>query len=314
MAARFEVLTRPAPGRDYRAPSKQRQIGLLVALIGVGLAVVTLIANVVAAGDVGDGTSTRETLAWSFGLTTTAFGTIKLGIAIILVGILVRLWIRVHSVKEALSRLRAERNDGGVAHTGTFPTQWGRATATNSAKGPLPVHKLAKTMWFPMLAMGFMAVIGGLGISLVAAGQSNTGSFNSAFAWAQGTQFLGEAMLLGGIAFLLGSILAALRAGGGEVQESLGLTVKTLEMPTSAKAFVGLMMVGMVLGVLQFVLYVFVATNASANPTAWFAWLGPLRELSLGVLLASIVLALYTIGSALGFQFNRIKEITATGR
>ena len=121
-------------------------------------------------------------------------------------------------------------------------------------------------------------------------------------------------MLLGGIAFLLGSILAALRAGGGRVQESLGLTVKTLKMPTSAKAFVGLMMVGVMLGIAQFALYVFVATDASNNPGAWFAWLGPLRELSLGLILASIVLALYTIGTALSFQFGRIKEIVATGR
>lgn len=85
-------------------------------------------------------------------------------------------------------------------------------------------------------------------------------------------------------------------------------------MPTSARLVVGMMMVGMMLGVLQFVLYIVVATSASASPVAWSAWLGPLRELSLGLLLAGIVLALYTIGTALGFQFNRIKEIVATGR
>jgi hypothetical protein len=313
MVARFEALTRPTAGIDFRKPSKQRQIGLGLAFIGVVIAVVTLIANIAAAGDVGDGTdSTRETLAWSFGLTTTAFGTIKLGIAVILVGILVRLWLRVDSVKESLPHLRGPGN-GAPAAAGTLNTPWGKATATTSAPGPLPVHKMAKTMWFPMLAMGFMALLAGLVVSLVAAGESG-GGFVSAFAWAQGLQFLGEAMLLGGIAFLLGSILAALRAGGGEVQESLGITVKTLKMPLSAKIFVGLMMVGMMLGVLQFILYIFVATDASASPAAWFAWLGPLRELSLGLILASIVLALYTIGTALGFQFNRIKEIIVEGR
>ncbi len=313
MVARFEALTVPKPGQDYRVPSKQRQIGVLLGFVGVALAVVTLIANIVAAGDVGDGTSTRETLAWSFGLTTTAFGTAKLGIAIILVGILVRLWFRVQAVQETLPRLKAA-GDGSPSPTGKIDTGWGKATARTSAPGPLPVHKMAKTMWFPMLAMGFMALSAGLVVALVAAGQSNTGSFNSAFAWAQGTQFLGEAMLLGGIAFLLGSILAALRAGGGLVQESLGITVKTLKMPASAKAFVGLMMLGIMLGVAQFVLYGYVATNASNSPGAWFAWLGPLRELSLGLILASIVLALYTIGTALSFQFGRIKEIVATGR
>ncbi len=313
MVARFEALTRPAAGLDFRKPSKQRQVGIGLAFIGVVLAVVTLIANIVAAGDVGDGTdSTRETLAWSFGLTTTAFATIKLGIAVILVGILVRLWLRVNSVKDSLPHLRGPGN-GAPAATGTFSTPWGNATATTSAPGPLPVHRMAKTMWLPMLAMGFMTVIVGLIVSLVAAGETG-GGYVSAFAWAQGLQFLGEAMLLGGIAFLLGSILAALRAGGGEVQESLGITVKTLKMPLSAKLFVGLMMLGMMLGVLQFILYVFVATDASANPGAWFAWLGPLRELSLGLILASIVLALYTIGTALSFQFGRIKEIIVEGR
>jgi len=32
------------------------------------------------------------------------------------------------------------------------------------------------------------------------------------------------------------------------------------------------------------------------------------------LILAGIVLALYTIGTALSFQFGRIKEIVATGR
>ncbi len=314
MVARFERFTRPAPGVDFRKPSKQRQIGLAVGLVGVALAIVAGIGNFAAAGDGGDGTdSTAEALRWTFGLTVAGFGTVKLGIAIILVGILVRLWLRVTAVKETLPLLAAP-HDGPADQTGTYDTQWGNATATTSAPGPLPVHKMAKTMWFPMLAMGLMALMVGLVLALVSSGENNPGSAASLFAWAQGTMFLGEAMLLGGIAFLLGSILAAIRAGGGEVQESLGITIKTLKMPASAKAFVGLMMVGMMLGVFQFILYIFVATDASNSPGAWFAWLGPLRELSLGLLLASIVLALYTISTALSFQFGRIKDIIATGK
>ncbi len=314
MVARFESLTRPAPGVDFRKPSKQRQIGLAVGLVGLTLAIVAGIGNFAAAADVGDGTdSTAEALRWTFGLTVGGFGTVKLGIAIILVGILVRLWLRVTAVKETLPLLKAT-HDGPADQTGTYDTQWGNAIATTSAPGPLPVHKMAKTMWFPMLAMGLMALMVGLVLALVSSGENNPGSAASLFAWAQGTMFLGEAMLLGGIAFLLGSILAAIRAGGGEVQESLGITIKTLKMPASAKAFVGLMMVGMMLGILQFILYIFVATDASNSPGAWFAWLGPLRELSLGLLLASIVLALYTISTALSFQFGRIKDIIATGK
>ena len=50
------------------------------------------------------------------------------------------------------------------------------------------------------------------------------------------------------------------------------------------------------------------------QPAAWFAWLGPLREIGLGLLLLSIVLALYTIGTVLGFQFNRMREIVTEGK
>jgi hypothetical protein len=312
MVARLETLTRPAPGLDFREPSRQRQIGIALGVVGLVLAVIAGIGNLAAAGDVADGTA-GETLRWTFGLSVAGFGTVKLGIAVILVGILVRLWLRVAAVKETMPLVKAA-GDGTAAQAGTYNSAWGKATATTSAPKALPIHTMARTMWFPMLAMGFMALMAGLVLALVSSGETNPGSVASLFAWAQGTMFLGEAMLLGGIAFLLGSILAAIRDGGGEVQESVGVVVKTLKMPTPAKAFVGLMMVGMMLGIAQFVLYIFVATNASASPGAWFAWLGPLREVSLGVLLSSIVLALYTIGSALGFQFDRMKQIIGTGK
>jgi hypothetical protein len=118
--------------------------------------------------------------------------------------------------------------------------------------------------------------------------------------------------LLAGISFLLGTILAALREGGGEVQASLGITVKTLRMPVTAKVFVALMALGVMVAMAQFVLYLVVAAGVD-NPAAWFAWLGPVRELGLGLILAGIVMALVTIGNVLSFQFHRIREIVLTG-
>ena len=171
------------------------------------------------------------------------------------------------------------------------------------------MHKMAKRMWAPMLAMGMMAVVVGLILSFVWAGDPGDVALQS---WTQGLQFLGEGFLLAGIAFLLGTILASLREGGGIVQEALGVTVKTPNMPKTAKAFVGLMMFGVMLAVLQFVLYLVVAGGVD-TPAAWFAWLGPLRELSLGLILAGIVLALVTIGNVLENQFGRIKEIVTSG-
>lgn len=167
-------------------------------------------------------------------------------------------------------------------------------------------------MWKPMVVMGPMLVAIGLVLSLISTGADDPDTRQALSAWTQGTQFLGEAMLLAGISFLLGTILAGLREGGGEVQQSLGLAVKTLRMPTSAKAFLVLMAVGFILGVAQFVLYGIAAYVD--DPATWFAWLGPLRELSLGILLSGIVLALFTIGTVLGFQHWRIRQIIEEGR
>jgi hypothetical protein len=167
-----------------------------------------------------------------------------------------------------------------------------------------------------MLAMGAMAVGAGFVLSLFWAGDvaDRPSSAIDLAAWTQGLQFLGEAFLLGAISFLLGTILGSLREGGGEVQESVGVTVKTLKMPLSAKLFIGLMAMGMMVAMAQFVLYI-VATTVSGESSiaAWFAWLGPTREIGLGLLLSGIVLALYTIGTVLGFQFDRIKTIIRTG-
>ena len=310
MATRLEILKRPAATADYARPSRYRVVGFTLGAIGVGLATVTLIANLVAAGDVGgDAAAVRETLAWSFGLTTVAFGTLKFGIAVVLMGVLIGAWMRVESVKAALPDLKAQ--GGGTTPTGSLRTPSGAAMATERAPAPLPIHRLAPKAWAPMLAMGLMLVPIGLVLSVIQAGTSDAGDFVTLGAWVQGLQFLGEGMLLGGITFLLGSILGVLRSGGGEAQESLGVTVKTLKMPASAKAFLAVMVLGVMVSMVQFALYI-VAAGAE-QPAAWFAWLGPLREIGLGLLLLSIVLALYTIGTVLGFQFNRMREIVTEG-
>ena len=116
--------------------------------------------------------------------------------------------------------------------------------------------------------------------------------------------------------------MGSLRQGGGEVQESIGVAIKTPVMPVTAKLFVGLMMMGLMLGMLQFGFYIFVASEAATltageetTVNAWFAWLGPLREVSLGLILSGIVLALATIGTKiLPFQFWRIQQLIKDGK
>ncbi len=307
----LEVIKRPPPTADYQAPSRFRIAGIAIGLAGLMLAIVPFIANLVVADDSSLGRA--DTLAWSFGLNTTAFATVKLAIAITLMGIIVRLWLRVDSVKAALPALKAAADPEATAKYGDIDTPFGQATATQAAPDPLLIHRLARKMYAPMLAMGAMAVVLGLVLSIVQAGTDSADTFVKLSAWVQGTQFLGEALILSGISFLLGTILASLRAGGGEVQESLGLSVKTLKMPTTAKAFVALMMAGLMIAIVQFVLYL-IAAYGDVDRATWFAFLAPLREVALGLILSGIVLALWTIGTVLGFQFSRIKEIIGTGR
>jgi hypothetical protein len=307
MARTFEVLKRPSADADVAAPSGFRPVGIAFGLLGLTAALVALVANATAASDLN-----ASTLAWTFGLAVAGFATVKLGIAVTLIGILKRLWLRVDSVKAALPSLKASAEPEPDVRYGDIETPFGPATASRQALGPLPIHRMAQRLWAPMVAMGPMLVAGGFVLSIVQARTGNSGDYNTFGAWTQGLQFLGEGLLLAGISFLLGTILASLRSGGGEVQESLGVTVKTLKMPVTAKLFVGLMALGLMAAMVQFVLYIPAAYVD--DPSTWFAFLGPLREFALGALLSGIVLALYTIGTVLGFQFERIKQIIVSGR
>jgi hypothetical protein len=308
MTVLAELVRRPPPDADPTRKLRIRNVAIAVGLTGLTAVAVALVVNVlVATGDAG-----ADNLLWTFGVSVAGFGTLKLAIALVLTGIVVRLWMRVDAVKAALPELKADAGPREAVSYGDIDTPFGRATLTEKAPGLLPPQAMARIMWKPMLLMGPMLVAAGLVLSLVNTGADDPDTRQALSAWTQGTQFLGEAMLLAAISFLLGTILAGLREGGGEVQESLGLAVKTLRMPASAKAFLALMAMGLMLGVAQLVLYGIAAYVD--DPATWFAWLGPLRELSLGILLSGIVLALFTIGTVLGFQHWRIRQIIETGR
>jgi hypothetical protein len=313
MAVQIDWVKRPAPTADYRAATRGRVAGPVIGLAGLGILSATLAANVAAASGLAtDPAGAVRVLTWSFGASTTGLAVLKVGIAVVLVGILARLWLRVDSLKTALAVLVPEARPGLAPPPREERTPFGRASVTAAAPPPLPVHTMAKLLWLPMLAMGAMAVVAGLVLSALTAGQAaGSEGFRQLWAWTQGVQFLGEGLVLSGIAFLLGTILAGLRAGGAEVQQSVGAHVKTLRMPSSGKAFIGLMIVGMMLAIGQLVGYG-AAAGAAGDPVVFAslsAWLGPLREVALGVLLSSVVLALYTISKVLGFQFARIREL-----
>ena len=314
MAITFDKLVTPSQSDDYRTVLPHKNIGIGIGAFGVVIGMIVLGLAIAAAGDLATGgENTGRLLAIGFGLNTLALGTLKFGIAVVLVGILVRLWLRIDSVKIAVAALRPqEHGDGGPL--GDVETPYGAATVTSSPPATLPIHKMARTMWFPMVVMGPMLLIAGVVTSVVWSNNVGTTTGVAASAWTQGLQFLGEGLVLAGISFLLGSILGALREGGGQVQAALGLNVTTLKMPTTAKAFVALMAAGLMIEMVQFGLYLYTLTfDLAAQIAPWWAWLGPLRELGLALLLAGIVLALATIANVLGFQFSRIRSIVATG-
>ena len=299
MATIIHPKVRPLSTDDYRGKLRQRSVGFALAGVGFALAGVAFVASLAAAGD----EAIRESvLPWSFGLTTTAFGTIKAAIAVVLWAILMKVWYRADAVTDTMKRL--------VVPDGETPTSTDdRLEVTDGVPEELPIHTMAKRMWAPMLAMGAMAVVIGLIVSFAWAG----GGGVAAAAWTQGLQFLGEAMLLASISFLLGTILWAMRTAGSELQASLGVPVKTLRMPVTAKVFVGLMALGMATAVTQFALYLSAAAGG-VDTTVWFSWLGPLRELSLALILSGIAMALVTIGTAIRFQFDRVVELIRYGR
>lgn len=304
MSAALGTVRRQKSLRPAALPSTLRSAGLASGLAGIALVAVALVANLAVAADGGPGRG--DTLAWTFGLTTTGFVVLKSGIVLTLIGILLRVRDRIAAVTFTLPALAAVR-EGGAVEEPELDTRFGRATRTARALGPLPIHTMARRMWAPLVLMGPMLVGTGLVLSILQASIDNAGDAAELSAWVQGLQFLGEGLVLAGISFLLGTILGELRRGGGEVQEALGATVWTLRMPLSAKLFVGLMATGLMVSLAQFVLYV-VAARA-ADPAAWLAVLGPLREVGLGLLLSGIVLALYTIGTVLGFQFDRMRTL-----
>ncbi len=217
------------------------------------------------------------------------------------------------------------------------------------------MQAMASKMWIPMIAMGFMVVMAAFIYGLVnasitsdyfevskevreaaAAGSdlaTDKAFIESTKAWLPSLKFLGMGMILGGVTFLLATILGALRTGGGRVQEALGVPVRVIKPPMTAKLFPMVMMMGMmvliaslVVGVvLAFTTYDYwnhsIATqlNAAAAGSALLddlqtisttqAWLAPFKFVGIAILLTGVGLALATIIQVLRWQSKRLWDI-----
>lgn len=217
------------------------------------------------------------------------------------------------------------------------------------------MQAMANKMWIPFIAMGFMVVLAAFIVGLVNSGitstyfesskavreAAETGSAlaqNKAFiestkAWLPSFKFLGMGMILGGVTFLLATILGALRTGGGRVQEALGMPVRISKPPMTAVAFPMVMMMGMMVLIAGLVVAIVDATlvygywNHSIanqlNPaaagsvllgdlqtiSAIGAWLAPLKFVGVAMVLTGIGLALATIVRVLSWQSNRLWDL-----
>ncbi len=215
------------------------------------------------------------------------------------------------------------------------------------------MQAMAGKMWMPFIGMGFMIVVVAFIIGLFASSAAadyfsfsksvreaaGTGSdlatkkafIESTKVWLPTLKFLGLGMILGGVTFLLATILGALRTGGGRVQEALGVDVKIIKPPMTAQLFPMFMMMGMMLLVASVIIGIVLATltydywnhsiATQLNPStsglladlgtinAVKLWLEPFKFAGMALLLTGIGLALATIVRVLRWQSTRLWDI-----
>ncbi len=209
------------------------------------------------------------------------------------------------------------------------------------SKGDDWAQNLARLMAWPLLAMGFMAVLAGLGTG-IAGGVSFGDAFSPAAELADlgraealvqvtgAVLFLGMGLILGGITMTLVNVVRSLRAAGRDVQVSLGAQPVQLDKPLSGKLTPHVMLMGVMVEVAAFVIGIVAATTigevslaALADPStagaaniadigfvrAASAWLPGLRLVGLALILTSVVLTLTTIQKAIRFQGHRVTEL-----
>jgi hypothetical protein len=174
-----------------------------------------------------------------------------------------------------------------------------------------------------MFLMALMAFAVGFILSLVQAGElsDNGGVINDTSESLKHLKaafmFLGFASVFASISFAISRILGEFRAGGGEVQETVGSEVRTLKMPKSAKIFMVGMMMAMMLILIPVILHFVFAADVSDTAESLedseqrFIVLEGIRRLGVAVYLFAIAFGLATIIQVLRFQGIRIRELVS---
>ncbi|MGH3443399.1 MAG: hypothetical protein ACRDUY_15415 [Nitriliruptorales bacterium] len=181
-------------------------------------------------------------------------------------------------------------------------------------------QRMADRLWAPMFVMGVMGLAAGLVAAFVRAGIMSSDP-GDAVRLAQlqhvtaGLSFIGFLGVFSGIVFAIARILGAFRKGGGEVQEAVVPHVQTLKMPTTAKAMIALMAMGMMAILVPVILHFVVAAGVTSSEAdlvrseQWFVAIEGVRRLGIALYLVAIALGLATIVHVLRFQAVRILEL-----
>lgn len=181
-------------------------------------------------------------------------------------------------------------------------------------------QRAGRRLWAPMLGMALMAFPAGLAIAGARAATIQQGGDPATVAAlghvGPAVMFIGFAAVFAAVSFAIARILGTLRQGGGSVQEAAGRTVQSLRMLSTAKAFIGLMMMAMMLLVGAVIVHFVVGaailggdTSALASADTWAIGLEAVRRIGIVAYLVAIVLGLASIAEVLRFQAIRLREL-----
>ena len=181
-------------------------------------------------------------------------------------------------------------------------------------------QRIGRFLWAPMLVMALMAFPLGLVLSVARAGLiQDGGDPNAVVGLGQlgpAAMFVGFAAVLAAISFAIARILGAFRVGGGTVQEASGRTVQTLRMLPIAKAFLGLMVMAMMILIGAVIAHVVIGlavlsgnADALASAESSAIQLEAIRRMGVVLYLVSIALGLVAIAEVLRFQAIRLREL-----
>ncbi len=143
-------------------------------------------------------------------------------------------------------------------------------------------QRAGRTLWAPAFAMSLIGFAAGMILAIVKATAIADGdavlaaSLNN---YGIAAMFFGFTMVFTGISFAIARILGEFRVGGGRTQEAAGSDVKTLKMPATAKAFIGLMAMAMMILMAAVIGHIVVGVQINAETLSlvdaeqWDLWL-----------------------------------------